>query len=84
MSRDSCLCSLYKGTEYVGEYTVREICEKLRVSEHQLANSMTYGYKIHGLWEADMTGDRILNRKTDTKLLKRFELLTKKIREAGA
>lgn len=78
------LYDLYKGAEYVGEFTLDEIIAITGAHRSALLNSVTYGVLVNGLWDVSAAQDRTLNRKKDYSLLNQFEAVTKQIRRCVA
>lgn len=73
------LYELFKGTEYVGEFTLDEI------KHHRSASECTtqqcgHGVLVNDLWDVSPAYDRTLNRNDDNSLLKQFEAVAGQIR----
>ncbi|MBE5703921.1 MAG: hypothetical protein EGS62_06815 [Ruminococcus sp.] len=71
------LYELFKGTEYVGEFTLDEIISITGVHRSALLNSVAHGVLVNGLWDVSPAYDRTLNRNDDNSLLKQFEAVSK-------
>lgn len=74
------LYELFKGTEYVGEFTLDEITSITGAHRSALLNSVANGVLVNGLWDVSPAYDRTLNRNDDNSLLKQFEAVTRQIR----
>ena len=70
------LYELFKGTEYVGEFTLDEIISITGAHRSALLNSVAHGVLVNDLWDVSPAYDRTLNRS----LLKQFEAVTGQIR----
>lgn len=78
------LYNLFKGVEYVGEFTLDEIIAFTGAHRSALLNSVAHGVLVNGLWDVSPAQDRTLNRKMDNSLLNQFEAVTKQIRRCVA
>jgi hypothetical protein len=74
------LYELFKGTEYVGEFTLDEIASITGAHRSALLNSVARGVLVNDLWDVSPAYDRTLNRNDDSSLLKQFEAVTGQIR----
>ena len=74
------LYELFKGTEYVGEFTLDEIIAITGEHRSALLNSVAHGVLVNGLWDVSPAQDRTLNRNMDNSLFKQFEAVTGQIR----
>lgn len=74
------LYELFKGTEYVGEFTLDEIISITGAHRSALLNSVARGVLVNDLWDVSPAYDRTLNRNDDNSLLKQFEAVTRQIR----
>ena len=68
------LYELFKGTEYIGEFTLDEIISIT------LAHRSAHGVLVNDLWDVSPAHDRTLNRNDDGSLLKQFEAVAGQIR----
>lgn len=59
------LYELFKGTEYVGEYTLDEIISITGAHRSALLNSVAHGVLVNDLWDVSPAYDRTLNRNDD-------------------
>lgn len=74
------LYDLFKGVEYVGEFTLDEIISITGAHRSKILNSIAYGYTVDNSWSVSTAEDRTLNRKMDYSLLNQFEAVTGQIR----
>jgi hypothetical protein len=74
------LYELFKGTEYVGEFTLDEIISITGAHRSALLNSVARDVLVNGLRDVSPAHDRTLNRNDDNLLLK-FEAVTGQIRK---
>lgn len=59
------LYELFKGTEYVGEFTLDEIISITGAHRSALLNSVARGVLVNDLWDVSPAYDRTLNRNDD-------------------
>lgn len=78
------LYDLFKGVDYVGEFTLDEIIALTGAHRSALLNSVAHGVLVNGLWDVSPVQDRTLNRNMDYSLLNQFEAVTKQIRRCVA
>lgn len=74
------LYDLFKGVDYVGEFTLDEIIALTGAHRSALLNSVARGALVNDLWDVSPAYDRTLNRKNDGSLLKQFEAVAGQIR----
>lgn len=74
------LYELFKGAEYVGEFTLDEIISITGAHRSELLNSVARGVLVNDLWDVSPAYDRTLNRNDDNSLLKQFEAVAGQIR----
>lgn len=77
------LYELFKGTEYVGEFTLDEIISITGAHRSALLNSVARGVLVNDLWDVSPAYDRTLNRNDDNSLLKQFEAVAGQIRRCA-
>lgn len=63
------LYELFKGTEYVGEFTLDEIISITGAHRSALLNSVARGVLVNDLWDISPAYDRTLNRNDDNSCL---------------
>ena len=63
------LYELFKGTEYVGEFTLDEIISITGAHRSALLNSVAHGVLVNDLWDVSPAYDRTLNRNDDVHCL---------------
>lgn len=78
------LYELFKGTEYVGEFTLDEIVSITGAHRSALLNSVAHGVLVNDLWDVSPAYDRTLNRNDNGSLLKQFEAITYFLGSLGA
>lgn len=61
------LYELFKGTEYIGEFTLDEIISITGAHRSALLNSAAHGVLVNDLWDVSPAYDRTLNRNDDKK-----------------
>lgn len=73
------LYELFKGAEYVGEFTLDEIISITGAHRSALLNSVAHGVLVNDLWDVSPAYDRTLNRNDDGSCLSSLKPLQGKL-----